>query len=69
MLNLSLIISPKAGGIVKAEAIATISLRKNNPKDANGNGLTYLAPNLWANALSFMRLVVVFTKKVIISFK
>ena len=53
---------------MKAEAIATISRRKNNPNEAMGKDFFYFAPNLWAKALSFARLAVVFTIKVIISF-
>ena len=53
---------------MKAEAIATISRRKNNPNEAMGKDFFYFAPNLWARALSFARLAVVFTTKVIINF-
>lgn len=55
--------------MVNAEAIAMISLKKNSPNDAIGKGFFSLVPNLCVKALSFMRLVVVFTTKVIISFK
>ena len=68
MSNLSLITYPRTGGIVNAEAIAIMSLKKNNPKEANGKGFFYLAPNFWAKALSLARLAVVLTTKVIISF-
>jgi hypothetical protein len=54
---------------MKAEAIAAISLRKNNPKEAMGKDFFYFTPNLWVKALSFARLAVVFNTKVIISFK
>lgn len=38
--------SPKIGGIVKAEAIATISLKKKSPKDVKGKDFFSFAPNL-----------------------
>jgi hypothetical protein len=61
-------ISPKIGGIVKADAIATISLRKNNPKEEIGNDLAALVPNFWVRALSLAKLVVVLTTNVIPNF-
>lgn len=69
ILNSSLINAPNTGGIVNAEAIAIMSLIKNNPKEVRGNDFFYFAPNLWAKALSFAKLVVVFTTNVIINFK
>lgn len=69
ILNRSLINYPKIGGIVNADAMAMISLRKKSPKEAIGNGFFSFVPNLWVKALSLMRLVVVLTTNVIINFK
>lgn len=69
MLNWSLRNYPKTGGIVKAEAIAMISLKKNRPNDVIGKGFFSLVPNFCVKALSLMRLVVVLTTNVIINFK
>jgi len=68
ILNLSLIISPKIGGIVKAEAMATISLIKRSPRDGIGKGLTFTLPKNCANFLSLIKLQVVLTPKTTSSF-
>ena len=62
-------ICPNIGGIVNADAMAIISLRKNRPKDVIGNDFAYLVPNFWVKALSFAKLVTVLTTNVIPSFK
>ena len=49
---------------MKADATATISLRRKRPKALLGKGLTSVAPKAWAKALSLIKLAVVFTKKV-----
>jgi hypothetical protein len=59
---------PKIGGIVKADAIAKISRKKNKPNADPGNFFTYPFPNLWVSALSLTSDNDVLTKNVSISF-
>lgn len=59
---------PKIGGMVNAEAIAMISLTKNNPYDTTGKARPVLVPYLTAYSLSFFKLSVVFTRKTIANF-
>jgi hypothetical protein len=58
---------PKIGGIVNADAIAIISLKKNSVRADIGNFRSYPCPNLCASALSFTSDRVVLTTKVDIS--
>lgn len=60
---------PRIDGIVKAEAIAIISRRKNKPKELMGKFRFSFDPNLWVNALSLIKLAVVLTANVIKSFR
>lgn len=57
------------GGIVKAEAMAMISLRKNKFKEDHGNFLAYPCPSLWVRALSFNKDRDVLTKNTANSFE
>ena len=59
---------PKIGGIVNADAIAMISLKKKSVRAEAGNFLSSPWPNLWANALSLISERVVLTKNVDNSF-
>ncbi len=52
---------PKIGGIVNAEAMAIMSLKKNRFNADHGNLLGYPWPNFWVKALSLRRERVVFT--------
>ncbi len=62
------IYAPKIEGIVKADAIAIISLAKKRLKDEIGKLLFYPFPNFWASFLSFINDRLVFTVKVINNF-
>lgn len=60
---------PRIIGIVKAEAIAIISLKKNKPNEDEGKFRFSFDPNLWVSALSLIKLVVVLTANVIQSLR
>ena len=65
----SSIFFPKIGGNVNADAMAKKSLKKNNPNDFHGKGLTSHCPKYCAKHLSFMIPVDVLNTKTVRSFE